>query len=200
MPVPPPVIMTVFPLAESSGREGERDGYVLSCQVEVGDGNGAIVVLRCGGRCGGCCDERGCCWTWKLSPGEEKPSYMVEGTAICSEGTVQISEADYSNAVCKGRCVLPSNKTLRRGHCGWRVSVASQASQFFLYRMFRPKKSANHITSELVHADKTLSSFDIGNSFPVCSEFRPVQFAMYEADVQSVLRCDRCKKPFDKGK
>lgn len=54
-------------------------------------------------------------------------------------------------------------------------------------------------TSELVHADKTLSSSDIDDSLPVFSELGPVQNEMYEADMQSVLRCDRCRKPFDKG-
>ena len=48
MPVPPPVIMIVLPLAESSGRDGDREGYVLSCHFEVGDGNGAILVVRRG--------------------------------------------------------------------------------------------------------------------------------------------------------
>jgi len=43
-PVPPPVINTLFPLAESSGRVGDKDGYVSVCHFEVGDGNGAAIV------------------------------------------------------------------------------------------------------------------------------------------------------------
>ena len=47
MPVPPPVTTTVLPLAESSGREGDMDWYVFVCHVEVGDGKGAMVIVRC---------------------------------------------------------------------------------------------------------------------------------------------------------
>src|ERR1700760_3643962 len=47
MPVPPPVTATVLPLAESSGRVGDMDGYVFWCQIAVGDGKGAMVVSRC---------------------------------------------------------------------------------------------------------------------------------------------------------
>ena len=48
MPVPPPVTTTVFPLAESSGRVGDMDWYVLVCHVEVGDGKGAaMVIVKC---------------------------------------------------------------------------------------------------------------------------------------------------------
>lgn len=42
--MPPPVINTVFPLAESSGRVGDKDGYVSECHFEVGDGKGAAIV------------------------------------------------------------------------------------------------------------------------------------------------------------
>lgn len=42
--MPPPVIKTVFPLAESSGRVGDKDGYVSECHFEVGDGKGAAIV------------------------------------------------------------------------------------------------------------------------------------------------------------
>ena len=44
MPLPPPVTITVLPLADSSGREGDSEGYVVECQVKVGEGNGAVIV------------------------------------------------------------------------------------------------------------------------------------------------------------
>lgn len=46
MPVPPPVTTTVLPLAESSGRVGDKDWYVVVCQTEVGDGKGAMLTVR----------------------------------------------------------------------------------------------------------------------------------------------------------
>lgn len=54
-------------------------------------------------------------------------------------------------------------------------------------------------SSVLVHADKQIVSFDISLASPLSSRLRPVQFAMHEADVESVLRCGHCKKPFEKG-
>ncbi len=46
MPLPPPVTTTVLPFAESSGRLGARDGYVVVCQVAVGEGNGAAAITK----------------------------------------------------------------------------------------------------------------------------------------------------------
>lgn len=46
MPVPPPVITMVFPLAESSGRVEDIDGYVSVCHLEVGDGKGAMLIEK----------------------------------------------------------------------------------------------------------------------------------------------------------
>ena len=44
MPLPPPVMITVLPLAESSGRLGEMDSYEVECHLVVGAGNGGIVI------------------------------------------------------------------------------------------------------------------------------------------------------------
>jgi len=33
-------------LAESSGRVGDKDGYVVSCHFEVGEGKGAMVNCK----------------------------------------------------------------------------------------------------------------------------------------------------------
>lgn len=48
MPVPPPVISTMLPLAESLGPVGDLDWYVLVCKAEVGDGKGAIFIVSLG--------------------------------------------------------------------------------------------------------------------------------------------------------
>ena len=45
IPLPPPVTSTVLPLTDSSGRDGDRDAYVFACQVEVGDGKGAAIMI-----------------------------------------------------------------------------------------------------------------------------------------------------------
>ena len=50
MPVPPPVIRMVFPLAEREGRVGEIEGYVLVCHVSVGLGKGAAPMVAFSGQ------------------------------------------------------------------------------------------------------------------------------------------------------
>lgn len=44
MPVPPPVITTVLPCTESSGREGEMAGYGLLCHTLVREGKGGVAM------------------------------------------------------------------------------------------------------------------------------------------------------------
>lgn len=43
IPKPPPVMTTVLPERDSSGRDGEMLGYEALCQVLVADGNEAII-------------------------------------------------------------------------------------------------------------------------------------------------------------
>lgn len=45
MPWLPPVTITVWPACESSARVGSMAGYVSSCHLATGDGNGAIMFL-----------------------------------------------------------------------------------------------------------------------------------------------------------
>jgi hypothetical protein len=45
IPLPPPVIATTLPFAESSGRDGEMAGLGEVCQILVREGNGVDVAI-----------------------------------------------------------------------------------------------------------------------------------------------------------
>ena len=101
MPVPPPVTTTVLPLAESSGRMGDMDWYVLLCHVEVGDGKGAIVIV---GRM-----DYWAGWDSRLmrnmSPSEQSLSlYTVVYTAPIQRRSCTICEANCGHHVYKNLC------------------------------------------------------------------------------------------------